>query len=72
MGNVLTTAAKVAITITLGNPIGAAIAGPILAMFGFGGIGIGGGSLAALWQSSIGNVAAGSIFAALQAAGMAR
>ena len=44
MGNVLTTAAKVAITLALSTPIGAAIATPILAAFGFGGIGIAGGT----------------------------
>ncbi|KAI0884403.1 uncharacterized protein GGS22DRAFT_189532 [Annulohypoxylon maeteangense] len=72
MGNVLTTAAGVAVTMALGNPLGAAIAAPILALFGFRDTGIGAGSMAAFLQSAIGNVAAGGIFAALQAAGMAR
>jgi len=51
---------------------GIAVAGvcamPMVA--GFGPAGIVGGSIAALAQSSIGNLAAGSIFAALQSAGM--
>jgi hypothetical protein len=42
-------------------------AAPVLAGFGTGGIVA--GSLAALWQSSIGSVAAGSSFAALQSLG---
>ena len=44
MGNVLTTAMKVAITMALSTPVGAAIMAPILATFGFGGIGIAGGT----------------------------
>ncbi|KAI5900242.1 uncharacterized protein SCHCODRAFT_01168136 [Schizophyllum commune H4-8] len=46
------------------------ILGPaMLGVIGFGSAGIVAGSLAALIQASIGNVAAGSVFAALQAAG---
>ncbi|KAI1458434.1 hypothetical protein F4805DRAFT_139525 [Annulohypoxylon moriforme] len=70
MGNVLTTAAQVAISMVLSTPIGQAIVGPILARFGFAGRGIVDGSLAALLQSAQGDVAARSIFSALQAAGM--
>jgi hypothetical protein len=50
---------------------GAAVVGacalPMLA--GFGTAGIAGGSLAAIWQSSMGNVIVGSTFAALQSLG---
>ncbi|KAI1798529.1 hypothetical protein F4811DRAFT_548165 [Daldinia bambusicola] len=49
----------------------ALIAGPALAAAGFGASGIVGGSIAAGAQSAIGNVAAGSLFATLQSAGMA-
>ncbi|KAI1214430.1 uncharacterized protein F4807DRAFT_456072 [Annulohypoxylon truncatum] len=49
----------------------AIIAGPALAAVGFGANGIAGASLAAGAQASIGNVAAGSLFATLQSAGMA-
>ncbi|KAL1722551.1 hypothetical protein EV715DRAFT_287088 [Schizophyllum commune] len=46
------------------------ILGPaMLGVMGFGSAGIVAGSLAALIHASIGNVAAGSVFAALQAAG---
>ena len=38
---------------------------------GFGGAGIASGSIAALWQSAIGNVASGSLFSCLQSVGMA-
>jgi len=49
---------------------GAIIAAPIaLTAIGFGSAGVVGGSIAAAWQASIGNVAAGSIFAACQSAG---
>ena len=37
----------------------------ILAAIGFGPLGIVGGSLAALWQSSSGNITAGSIFSGI-------
>lgn len=50
-----------------GVAVGAACAIPI--GIGFTGAGIAGGSLAALWQASIGNVAAGSAFATLQSLG---
>ena len=46
----------------------AAVAGG-LTIAGFAPAGIAAGSLAALWQSSIGNVVAGSLFATLQSAG---
>ncbi|OTB00835.1 hypothetical protein M426DRAFT_323946 [Hypoxylon sp. CI-4A] len=49
----------------------AAIAAPVLGVFGFGANGIVGGSFAAGIQGMIGNVAAGGIFATLQSAGMA-
>ncbi|KAJ6482642.1 hypothetical protein C8R45DRAFT_1215381 [Mycena sanguinolenta] len=45
------------------------IANP-LAMLGFGSMGPIAGSIAATWQASIGNVAAGSLFAVLQSIGM--
>jgi hypothetical protein len=45
------------------------IAAPVLGIFGFGSSGVAGASLAALWQSCLGNVAAGSLFAILQSAG---
>ncbi|KAG8811983.1 hypothetical protein FRC19_003461 [Serendipita sp. 401] len=41
----------------------------IMGVVGFTGNGIAAGSLAALWQSTIGNVAAGSLFAGLQSMG---
>ncbi|KAI1135340.1 hypothetical protein F5Y05DRAFT_416327 [Hypoxylon sp. FL0543] len=49
----------------------AAIAGPLLGTAGFTANGIAAGSLAAGAQAGIGNVAAGSLFATLQSAGMA-
>lgn len=45
------------------------IASTALTTAGFTSAGIAGGSLAAAWQSSIGNVAAGSAFATLQSLG---
>mmetsp|Transcript_6221 Transcript_6221/g.23460 ORF Transcript_6221/g.23460 Transcript_6221/m.23460 type:complete len:191 (-) Transcript_6221:188-760(-) len=45
---------------------GTLLAGPILSLFGFGVAGVTSGSLAALWQASMGSVAAGSAFAILQ------
>ncbi|OTA86310.1 hypothetical protein M434DRAFT_399952 [Hypoxylon sp. CO27-5] len=48
-----------------------AIAGPALAAAGFGANGIAAGSVASGIQAGIGNVAAGSVFATLQSAGMA-
>ncbi|KIY62806.1 hypothetical protein CYLTODRAFT_494402 [Cylindrobasidium torrendii FP15055 ss-10] len=47
--------------ILIANPVG---------LVGFGAAGPVAGSLAALWQASMGNVAAGSLFAGLQAFGM--
>lgn len=47
------------------------IAGPALALAGFGAAGPVAGTIAAGAQASIGNVAAGSLFATLQSAGMA-
>jgi hypothetical protein len=49
--------------------IGAAMK-PLAAAFGFSALGPVKGSLAALWQSMIGNVCAGSIFATIQAFSM--
>ncbi|KAG6164492.1 hypothetical protein E4U51_005002 [Claviceps purpurea] len=46
------------------------IAAPMLGLLGFGSLGPGAGTVAALIQSLIGNVAAGSLFAILQSAGM--
>ncbi|CAB9515504.1 expressed unknown protein [Seminavis robusta] len=55
---------------TIGVAGGVAAAGAgMLSLAGFGMAGIAASSMAAAWQSSIGNVAAGSIFAALQSAG---
>jgi hypothetical protein len=48
---------------------GTVIAATGLTAAGFTSAGIAGGSLAAAWQSSIGNVAAGSAFATLQSLG---
>eukprot|EP00445_Apocalathium_hangoei_P059530 CAMPEP_0204091452 /NCGR_PEP_ID=MMETSP0360-20130528/189412_1 /ASSEMBLY_ACC=CAM_ASM_000342 /TAXON_ID=268821 /ORGANISM="Scrippsiella Hangoei, Strain SHTV-5" /LENGTH=265 /DNA_ID=CAMNT_0051040717 /DNA_START=90 /DNA_END=889 /DNA_ORIENTATION=- len=45
---------------------GTLLAGPILSLFGFGVAGVTSGSLAALWQASMGSIAAGSLFAVLQ------
>lgn len=49
------------------------IAAPYIALplVGFGSSGVVAGSVAAAWQASIGNVVAGSAFAALQSAGVA-
>lgn len=52
-----------AVAVTVGLPT-------VLGWIGFGPIGVIGGSLAALTQSLIGNVAAGSMFAALQSLAM--
>ncbi|KAG8841167.1 hypothetical protein FRB91_005279 [Serendipita sp. 411] len=41
----------------------------VMGVAGFTGNGIAAGSIAALWQSAIGNVAAGSVFAGLQSMG---
>ncbi|KAI1471123.1 uncharacterized protein F4812DRAFT_167008 [Daldinia caldariorum] len=49
----------------------ALVAGPALAVAGFGANGIVGGSIAAGVQSGIGNVVAGGLFATLQSAAMA-
>jgi len=50
----------------------AVIAAPIaIAAVGFGSAGVVGGSMAAAWQATIGNVALGSFFAGLQSAGAA-
>jgi hypothetical protein len=54
-------------TAITGGVVAVVCAVPILA--GFGTAGIGAGSVAALWQSAIGNVAAGSLFASLQSLG---
>ncbi|XP_077526211.1 uncharacterized protein LOC144138032 isoform X2 [Haemaphysalis longicornis] len=52
--------------------VGAVVAAPLaLAAVGFGSGGVVGGSLAAMAQSAIGNVAAGSTFAVLQSCGAA-
>mmetsp|Transcript_104441 Transcript_104441/g.336627 ORF Transcript_104441/g.336627 Transcript_104441/m.336627 type:complete len:191 (+) Transcript_104441:93-665(+) len=45
---------------------GTLLAGPILSLFGFTAAGVTSGSLAALWQASMGSIAAGSLFAVLQ------
>ena len=42
-----------------------------LGFLGFGAVGVTEGSVAAAWQASIGNVAAGSIFSILTSIGMA-
>src|SRR6056300_1554340 len=56
---------------TILQAAGGIIAAPcvVAAAAGFGSAGIVGGSLAALWQASVGNVASGSAFAALQSMG---
>ncbi|KAI0834581.1 hypothetical protein F5Y06DRAFT_278416 [Hypoxylon sp. FL0890] len=59
-----------AIVPAAGAAAGVAVAGPILAVAGFGPAGIVVGSLAAAWHSLIGNVSAHSLFAILQSAGM--
>ncbi|KAG5973181.1 hypothetical protein E4U58_005532 [Claviceps cyperi] len=46
------------------------VAAPMLEALGFGSLGPGAGTMAALIQSLIGNVARGSFFAMLQSAGM--
>ncbi|KAG6289763.1 hypothetical protein E4U46_002328 [Claviceps purpurea] len=46
------------------------IAAPMLGLLGFGSLGPGAGTVAALIQSLIGNITAGSLFAMLQSAGM--
>ena len=43
----------------------------LIRLLGFGGVGVLAGSVAAAWQSCIGNVARGSLFAILQSTGMA-
>lgn len=50
-------------------PIFAYVGASIPALVGFTSVGVGAGTVAALVQSSIGNVAAGSVFAAAQSAG---
>lgn len=52
-----------------GVGVAAAIPTVILPAIGFGAAGVVGGSAAALAQSAIGNIAAGSVFASLQSAG---
>lgn len=42
----------------------------VLALIGFGSVGIVSGSVAAAWQASIGDVVAGSLFSLLQSVGM--
>ena len=54
-----------------GAAIGVAAAPVALASAGFGSAGVTAGSAAAGWQASIGNVAAGSLFATCQSAGAA-
>lgn len=49
--------------------VGAGLGAVALPAIGFSSGGVGAGTLAAAWQSSIGNVAAGSAFAAIQSAG---
>lgn len=51
--------------------VGLAAPAVVLASAGFGAGGVVAGSAAATWQASIGNVAAGSLFSALQSAGTA-
>ncbi|XP_036145399.1 interferon alpha-inducible protein 27-like protein 2B [Monomorium pharaonis] len=54
----------------IGTPIIGGIFGAyLLPILGFGSSGVIGGSVAASWQSSIGSVAAGSLFATLQSLG---
>ncbi len=50
--------------------VGAALAVPVLGAVGFGALGPVAGSLATAWQSSVGSVAAGSLFAWCQSAAM--
>ncbi|KAJ7650968.1 hypothetical protein FB45DRAFT_859608 [Roridomyces roridus] len=54
----------------LGLVVGIVLIANPLAMAGFGAVGPILGSAAAAWQAAIGNVAAGSLFAMLQSAGM--
>ncbi|KAK6507694.1 hypothetical protein TWF481_006117 [Arthrobotrys musiformis] len=56
-------------SLALGAALSVGLPGAVAA-FGFSSGGVASGSLAALWQSSIGNVAAGSVFAAVQSATM--
>ena len=64
---------KAAVCAAVGTGVGvgvaAAIPTVILPAIGFGAAGVVGGSAAALAQATIGNVAAGSVFASLQSAG---
>jgi hypothetical protein len=54
----------------LGTAVAAVAAAPlVIAGVGFGAAGVAAASLAAKWQSTIGNVGAGSLFASLQRAG---
>ena len=56
----------------LGVGVGVAVAGPLaLAAAGFTPLGVAAGSAAAGWQAGIGNVVAGTWFAAAQSAGAA-
>lgn len=50
-------------------PLAAYVGSSVLPMIGFTTVGVGGGTIAAAWKSSIGSVASGSGFAALQSAG---
>lgn len=50
-------------------PIATYIGASVLPTIGFTSVGVGTATVAAAWQSSIGNVAAGSVFSALQSAG---
>lgn len=50
--------------------IGGIAAPTVISAAGFGSLGPAAGTAAAAWQASIGNVAAGSLFATLQSAGM--
>ena len=51
--------------------VAAAAAPVVLPALGFGASGVVAGSVAAAWHGTIGNVAAGSLFASLQSAGAA-
>lgn len=50
-------------------PIATYIGSSVLPLVGFTSVGVGTATVAAAWQSSIGNVAIGSVFSALQSAG---
>lgn len=50
-------------------PIAAYIGSGALSLVGFTSVGVGSGTVAAVWQSSIGNVVTGSVFSSLQSAG---